>query len=331
MRIPRHYIDDGLVTERAHPDDPELFIYNYTPKVQFDRLWDDVTLHCRGLILRCGTIIANPFPKFFNLGELDELPTSKPRRIFGKMDGSLGISYVAPDGQIALATRGSFESEQAIEGTKMLREVMSGASWMLHPDFTYMFEIIYPENRIVVDYGDERKLVLLAVRNTDTGEEHDVFDAFSDVFETPQAYTFHDWTTLREAFPYDGGEGFVVLFADGSRVKLKYEEYTRMHRAIGELQPRRIWEYASDPDLDLEELISVLPDEYYKQLEATLNEIQADYDMVKARCDEDFRDDFATRKEAAAFFTKCPYPGVLFKMLDKRDPSKLIWKLVKPT
>jgi RNA ligase len=330
MNIPRHYIDDGLVTERAHPDDPELFIYNYTPKVQFDRLWDDVTLRCRGLILRRGTIIANPFPKFFNLGELDELPTSKPRRIFGKMDGSLGISYVAPDGQIALATRGSFESDQAIEGTKMLRDTMDGASWMFHPDFTYMFEIIYPENRIVVDYGDERKLVLLAVRNTYTGEDHDVFDVFSDVFETPRAYAFNDWTKLREAFPYAGNEGFVVLFSDGQRVKLKYEEYTRMHRAIGELQPRRIWEYASDPDLDLDELISVLPDEAYQRLSAMLDEIQANYDAVKAQCDADFRDDFETRKEAAMYFTQCKHPGVLFKMLDGRDPSALIWKAVRP-
>ena len=121
MKIPRHYIDDGLVTERAHPDDPGLRIYNYTPNVQYGRVWDDVTLQCRGLILRGEEVVARPFKKFFNLGELDSPPTSPPRRISGKMDGSLGISYIAPDGLWSLATRGSFASEQAIEGTKMLR------------------------------------------------------------------------------------------------------------------------------------------------------------------------------------------------------------------
>jgi RNA ligase len=327
MIIPRHYIDDGLVTERAHPDDPELLIYNYTNKVQFDRTWDDVTLRCRGLILRRGEIVANPFPKFFNLGELNEPPAGRPLRIFDKLDGSLGISYTAPDGLPALATRGTFTSEQAIEGTRMLRE----HGGHMHPGFTYLFEIIYPDNHIVVDYGDDRRLVLLAVRDTATGKECDM-GSFpqDDGFEVARMYALNDWTTLREAFPYDGNEGFVVLFGDGSRVKLKYEEYTRMHRAIGELHPKRIWEYASDPDLDLEELVSVLPDEGYQKLAVMLNEIQAEYDAVKAQCDTDFRDDFETRKEAAMYFTQCKHPGVLFKMLDGRDPSALIWKAVKP-
>lgn len=41
--------------------------------------------------------------------------------------------------------------QQALVGTKILEEYLDDG-WTPHPDATYLFEIIYPENRIVVDY-----------------------------------------------------------------------------------------------------------------------------------------------------------------------------------
>ena len=41
----------------------------------------------------------------------------------------------------------------------------------LDREYTYLFEIIYPSNRIVVDYGSSRRLVLLAAVHTQTGIE----------------------------------------------------------------------------------------------------------------------------------------------------------------
>ena len=38
------------------------------------------------------------------------------------------------------------------------------------PGKTYLFEIIYPENRIVVDYGDYKGLVLIDVIDNETGK-----------------------------------------------------------------------------------------------------------------------------------------------------------------
>ncbi len=334
MIIPQRYIDEGLVTRRPHPQDPDLCIYNYTPTVQYGRLWDEVTLQCRGLILRHETVVARPFGKFFSLEELENPPAGTPRGIFGKLDGSLGIAYVGPDAKWAIATRGSFESEQAVEGTKMLRDHAAQPMARNKPfleGYTYLFEIIYPENKIVVDYQDQRKLVLLAVIETATGAELDiqpVADALG--FEAAPVYTADDWKLLREQVGYQDDEGFVVLFPDGQRVKLKYEQYTRMHRALSELTPKRIWEYCSNAELHLEELIAVLPDEAYRQLAVLRDKLQQDHDDIVRQCAEDFRDDFATRKEAAAHFTQCRYPGVLFQMLDGKDPTALIWKLIKP-
>ncbi len=60
------YYQNGLVSKQTHPRH-DLIIWNYTPKVQYDRLWDDITLQCRGLVTNSkGVIVARPFKKFFN-------------------------------------------------------------------------------------------------------------------------------------------------------------------------------------------------------------------------------------------------------------------------
>ena len=128
---------------------------------------------CRGLIARGdGTIVARPFPKFFNLDEIIARGESLPAEdfeVFDKLDGSLGILYHDSAGHPRIATRGSFLSEQAARGTGLLREKYGDLRF--DPACTYLFEIIYPENRIVVDYAGLTDLVLLAVIDTDSGAE----------------------------------------------------------------------------------------------------------------------------------------------------------------
>jgi RNA ligase len=113
------YYEDGLLYKQVHPTLP-LTIWNYTEKVQYENLWDEVTLMCRGLVTDDkGDIIAKPFKKFFNIEEGKYTPTEN-FEVFEKMDGSLGIVFWY-EGQWILATRGSFTSDQAIKGTEILK------------------------------------------------------------------------------------------------------------------------------------------------------------------------------------------------------------------
>ena len=97
---------------------------------------------------------------------MEHLP-NEPFEVYEKLDGSLGILYWLGD-EPYIATRGSFESPQAQIATELLRAYdLSG----LDRRRTYLFEIIYPENRIVVNYDDRRELVLLAIIDTATGRE----------------------------------------------------------------------------------------------------------------------------------------------------------------
>jgi RNA ligase len=63
------YYEDGLLYKQVHPTLP-LTIWNYTEKVQYENLWDEVTLMCRGLVTdNTGDMVAIPFQKFFNIEE----------------------------------------------------------------------------------------------------------------------------------------------------------------------------------------------------------------------------------------------------------------------
>ncbi len=111
LDILNDYISKGLVIGQKHTTLP-LAIFNYSRTCQYDRLWDDVTLNCRGLILDTkGNVVAKPFPKFFNMEELSDSEIPKESfEVFEKMDGSLGI-FFHYNGEWHMATRGSFTSE----------------------------------------------------------------------------------------------------------------------------------------------------------------------------------------------------------------------------
>jgi len=83
----KEMIAAGYVKVNQHPT-KDLFIYNYSETAQFERFWNEVTLQCRGLILDANyTIMARPFPKFFNLEELVNEPIPNlPFEVYEKMD-----------------------------------------------------------------------------------------------------------------------------------------------------------------------------------------------------------------------------------------------------
>lgn len=182
----KEYENKGLLYSQTHPTLP-LTVFNYTDKVQWEGLWDEITLMCRGLIVDdFGNIIARPFKKFFNLSE-GRTKITDEYKIFEKHDGSLGILFHY-QGEWIMASRGSFTSEQAVKGRQLLDEVCNYE--LLDKECTYCFEIIYPANRVVVNYGDWEGVVLLAVFNTQTGEEkspyeYDLLTAQSFGLETP--------------------------------------------------------------------------------------------------------------------------------------------------
>ena len=165
------YIEDGYVSKRKHPRLP-IYILNYTAKTQFEWNFSEVTLACRGLVVdEDYEVLARPFSKFFSLEQLEGTDVVASRlkqsvQVMDKVDGSLGIIFKY-NNEIVVSTRGSFESDQAIKATELVDRHYKK---LIKEGFTYLVEIVYPENSIVLSYGTLEDLILLSVIDTITGE-----------------------------------------------------------------------------------------------------------------------------------------------------------------
>ena len=317
----RDYIERGLIRETVHPDYPELAIYNYTPECQFSKAWDDVTRAARGLILNreTGEVIAKPWPKFFNLSEHETIPDG-PAFVREKMDGSLGIVFHY-DGRWHVATRGSFTSEQA----------RYAARWIAGKDFplgyTHLFEIIYPENRIVVDYGEFEGLVYLESLNLETGRP-------SEAAFWPDKAGFIG-VMKPEALPQhkDNAEGYVLYWPEHDfRVKVKFEEYVRLHKIMTEYSMKRLWEHVSAGG-ELKSMIQGVPDEFYEQVKKDYEVLVGTYrgHELEAKMLCAAVAGMETRKEQAQYILgrNKDLSGIVFKMLDDKDVSESLWRKVR--
>jgi RNA ligase len=268
-------LENGYVREVMHPTEP-LGLINYTDRAQVTpEIFEQYPSlnHCRGLIWHTytGDIVARPFPKFWNVGQQQAAPIKSSDRVLvtDKADGSLGIMYRRPsDGFYAIATRGSFMSEQALHATEVLGDK--------YPDFephaaaTYLFEIIYPENRIVLNYGDTDDLALLASIDIDDGFIWGAGNHPS--WPGPQQDAlFYGTYAEALALPLDrpNAEGYVIRVIGsgapdrvGNMVKIKQEDYVRLHRLVTGLSERRVWEQIVAGSL-LKDILEPLPDEFH--------------------------------------------------------------------
>lgn len=362
-----HEITLGYVKVQKHNELP-LLIYNYTPKAQYDNRWNSITKKTRGLILDSeGFVVARPFDKFFNWGDFannnqggwqheDEV------EVTDKVDGSLGILYpssLTPTG-FGIATRGSFHSVQAEHATAWLQKNYNPNTGAFHPGSTYLFEIVYPQNRIVVDYGQDDALYLIGVRDTQTGILFSIRDRQISISEEPrgrQAATpsiprtqvleyssFGEF--LRKYRPPKGVEGCVVRnVVTGEQLKFKTEEYCALHKIVFGLNAVTVWEALQDSTGAWNRLLDSLPVGSIKQWAAdTALGLMQQYTEIWITVREAFKDvddtmgsdpgDYREWRKGVAGFIILEYPGVqqyLFGLLDNKDISGMIWKNIKPS
>ena len=325
-------VGEGWLISQVHPT-LDLTIYNYSQKTQYEKMWNEETLSCRGLVLDSwGNVVARPFKKFFNLSEVEGEIPDLPFEVFEKMDGSLGIFFWY-NGNPIFASRGSFTSDQSKVGW----EILKGMDYKnLKRGVTYLFEIIYPENRIVVDYGDTEKLVLLGAVETSTGEEI----PYSGIGENLERFELvRKWANKKSISELAKEndlirEGYVLRFSNGYRVKVKFEEYCRLHKIITNVSNIDIWEKLKD-GLPLNEILDKVPDEFYGWVKNTENRLREEFqdtlgDSEKILYSIRKKLGDSERKVYAEEIKKNINPGILFNLLDGRNPDQVIWKLVRP-
>jgi RNA ligase len=207
----------------------DLLFFDYTTAAHVANRWNFLETVSRGLIINqvTGEIVVRPFDKFFywitdGRGSDGHIVT-----VMEKVDGSLGILY-RHKGDYHITTKGSFFSPQARWASRYLNDHFDLTD--LPDELPLLFEIIYPDNRIIVDYGEREDIVLLAARNRFTDE---YLPFFPDLFDLAQKYGFslpkvYGHNNMRDLLAETGRndfnfEGYVVEFSDGQRFKVKLD------------------------------------------------------------------------------------------------------------
>lgn len=330
-------ISEKYVNRRIHPQFPNINILNYGERTQFDARWNDVTLNCRGLIYDTlsGEVLARPWKKFFNLGDSHAawFDFNAPVEVTDKMDGSLGILYPTPAGW-AISTRGSFESEQAVHATALWND---NYAELVNPDrdFTYLFEIVYPSNRIVLDYGDRDDLVLLGCVETSSGHAYGPHVAAA-MLDWPGDYTeVMPIRTISNMLGYpdrENTEGYVIRQGD-RMVKWKRPSYIDLHRLISNLSEKSVWSGLAQGKTAAD-ICEDLPDEFHGFVKVTAASLESKFNHAKHAAEDAFLWIMAKspvdRRAFAMLASKSVQRPYLFSLYDGKSIDDAIWKSLKP-
>lgn len=358
-------IADGFVSARKHPDAKiPLTILNYTHKATIEDVWNEVTKRCRGLIYNHhnNNIVSRPPVKFWNINDAKYPETGeayltanyrkRPPAIVEKLDGSMGVLWnYSVDGWntiYGIATRGSFESEQSQWATEWLRHRNKEIGFAVFDNnHTYVGEIIYPENRIVVNYGFQG-WVPFSIVDTTTGYELDPKSVArwsrQNMFRPARHFYFNWKDSLKQN--RENEEGYVLTFhlpasIGGNwraihRVKVKFENYCRLHKILTGFNPKDVWDMLSNEKPFAPLLTDDIPEHFKNWLLKWKMQLEADYLHLETEAKVAYCKVLACahaeRKDAAQYvLTEFPnVSSIVFAMMDGKDYKDMIWKRLKP-
>lgn len=286
---------------------------------------EPIVQECRGLILDVANdwvVVAFPFHKFFNAGEPLAVDVDwSTARVQEKLDGSLMTLYRYDDAwQVS-----SSGLPDAAGPVKTIGGTFADLFWntwntlkmrLPEPGCCYMFELMTPMNRIVVQHR-EPKLVLIGVRDLTTLKELPVEPVaerhgWSAVRSLPLS-TCEQCIEAAKALDPMSAEGFVVVDADFRRVKIKSPRYVAIAHAIDHASPRRMLELVRSNESA--EYLAYFPDLQSKynamaeRFAAVCREIDAIYAALASIRDQ---------KQFAAAALKTNHSAALFAIRSRR-------------
>jgi len=327
------YEKEGWIKSSKHPS-LDLWVWSYTQKTQYDAKWDSLTLICRGLITnKNGEIISRGFNKFFNWEENKLNPTAeelKNVKLTEKVDGSyIGIFWFA--NQWVINTKGSFITEQGEMAASVFNS-FTNVDNFFSKDLTHCFEIIYPQNRIVVNYDGKTELVYLATIDLNGSKSY--LKSLPEGMRATKLYDFDfDYGKLK-SLNVENEEGFVGTLPNGDMFKIKFENYITLHGIVTHTSSYVIWEYLKT-DLSFEFLIENTPDEFYSFVKKVKEDILSHFSKLKEAVSKEYftfaLENIESDKEfAARVFKEAKYPSQMFSLRKNSSIDKWLWEMVKP-
>lgn len=296
---------------------PELYVLNYnqidSPKAH------PIVVECRSLVLgsidhgKTFFIVSRAFDRFFNYSENGYSPDISKLTCYEKLDGSL-VSVFNYKGEWLYRTKSVIMPTLQINGfDRTWKDLIEytlnwGNGFSANKDYTYIFEVVSRENRVVVKYEDDTAY-LLGTRNNEFGHYSKIV---THKFNFPRKYTFSSteecMASVKELPNLE--EGYVAYNEFGVPVcKIKSPAYLVAHRIKGEgLTPKRIRELVVINEQD--EYLAVFPEdakyfttyiESWDDLKSRIKSIDRTYYNV------------ADQKEFALYVKDFPFSSILFQ------------------
>jgi RNA ligase len=203
--------------------------------------------------------------------------------------------------------------------------------------YTFLFEIVYPDNRIVVNYGDMDDLVLLGAVHKERGyylgplEAQGILGWEGPVTEVWQYNSFVDALS----FPDRKGKEGVVIRSGRNIVKLKQADYVELHRIVTNLSPRTVWQMLGD-GRTVDSICADIPDEFHQYVLDIATDLNNQASDITWRVATEYATIVSilgpgwSRKDFAQKASKSEYKKCLFLKLDGKDIAPVIWQEIKP-
>ena len=313
--------EKGLLQMKKHVEYP-LYILNYTSKAQFKQKWCKELIHSRGLVVaEDGEIIARPLPKFFNHYEITGELQEQPYELFKKMDGSLVIMFHYKGNRI-FCTRGSFCSDQALRAEQIFKKKYMDED--VNKECTYCFEVIYPQNKIVVDYGVVEDIFLISIIHTKTGKNVNINQAGFNTVEkiATNGICYSEWIQHNVV----NEEGYVMRFiTENLRVKIKFDNYVEKHKGkhFNIKQIKQSMKKMKTINLD------TIPDEYYDEVKAIMTEMDNQFMRKENKVLKEYLQigkQNPTTSDMIEAIKHSQYSKIMFALHTNKPYDMLIWK-----
>jgi hypothetical protein len=197
-----------------------------------------------------GHPVSLSFKKFFNWDEKPDIfpaPSDlKNAKLMEKLDGSTLI-FSRYKGQTVIRTRGTVDARKQANGHEIdylcekYKKFIAYLEMIETSNESFVLEWLSPTNRIVLNYGDEPDMKLIAVINHAdyTLASQTVLDVYAESWDLlrPRTFSYNSVEEMKSAVEVlQDQEGLCVYYGNEQQIrKVKAVQYLFLHRAKSEI------------------------------------------------------------------------------------------------
>lgn len=295
-----------------------------------------IVRECRGIILCKKTleIVCRPFNKFGNYGEsYAPIINWETAKVQEKIDGSL-IKVWKHEGKWNISTNNTIDAFKTLLPIKYADCKTFGEAFMkaikgkinlenLNENYTYMFELIGPYNKIIVSYKD-LDIYHIGTKNTKTGNELDI----NIGIQKPKLYKFNSLEeTIENGYNLSSNkEGYVVVDDKWNRLKIKSAKYINSSRLDGDkFTLKKAIKIILEGEQ--EEFLTYFPiyNKLFNELTNKINKIKLQLNKILIEY-ENHKD--KNKKDLSLWAKNTDYPKFIFSFISGKVKSINDWLLL---